>query len=572
MPSLPKLLTLAVATTVLAACNPVKDMKFIAATEAESEGDTRGALALNLDLAESDEYPSAKLDVARAYLEGDPVKQDMRKGIYWLERAAQSRDRFWRNSAKVELGRVYYGDFDPDYRDLSRAYEIWSECAAEGDRTCTDWISIIEDHPAVYVAQRPELFRVTGQQRLREPLEQGEFYVVNGDLANGVAIIESHARAGNAKAQNLLGEYHYYQTKDQTQAWGWTWLAAQNGNLTAMHRMGMGVYQGAFAGDDKEATYWFSKASRAGYADSTNALGVVAANPFKGVADHAKAVRYFTQAAEQGSVDALVNLGDSYLVGNGVARSSADARRFYEMAASQGNLPAANKLSQHFGVGFEEATGLPPTATRGSLPAPASPKAPVERSLIDLFATTSPSVHAITAIRFDARGEVQVLGGGSAVSITDSIAATNAHVVEGAEIVAIIPENRNADPILWKVLAVDKELDLALIGTGTQNYPPVTDYVPSNELRIGQKVFTIGSPQGLTNTLSEGIVSGVRREGNRTVVQITAPISQGSSGGGVFDLDGRLIGITTFQLDGSGELNFAVSVENLLEFAMASAR
>lgn len=83
-------------------------------------------------------------------------------------------------------------------------------------------------------------------------------------------------------------------------------------------------------------------------------------------------------------------------------------------------------------------------------------------------------------------------------------------------------------------------------------------------LEVGEPVVAIGSPSGLTNTISEGIVSGVREEGGRQLVQTTAPISPGSSGGGLFDLGGRLIAITTFVLEGQGQLNFAAPAEDYL--------
>ena len=80
----------------------------------------------------------------------------------------------------------------------------------------------------------------------------------------------------------------------------------------------------------------------------------------------------------------------------------------------------------------------------------------------------------------------------------------------------------------------------------------------SEQIEIGATVFAIGSPLGLENSISEGIVSARRSLRDVTIVQTTAPISPGSSGGGLFDSEGLLVAITTFKLTNGENLNFAV--------------
>jgi len=76
--------------------------------------------------------------------------------------------------------------------------------------------------------------------------------------------------------------------------------------------------------------------------------------------------------------------------------------------------------------------------------------------------------------------------------------------------------------------------------------------------KVGERVFTLGSPLQLEGTLSEGVVSGLRTEDGTALVQTTAAISPGSSGGGLFDSGAKLIGITTFTLRNGQALNFAI--------------
>lgn len=80
---------------------------------------------------------------------------------------------------------------------------------------------------------------------------------------------------------------------------------------------------------------------------------------------------------------------------------------------------------------------------------------------------------------------------------------------------------------------------------------------------IGDRVYAIGSPGGLTNSLSEGLISGLRQSGNVKLIQTTAAISPGSSGGGLFNRAGQLIGITTFKLARGENLNFAVDIAHV---------
>ncbi len=84
------------------------------------------------------------------------------------------------------------------------------------------------------------------------------------------------------------------------------------------------------------------------------------------------------------------------------------------------------------------------------------------------------------------------------------------------------------------------------------------------EVRKGDKVIAIGSPKGVQNTVSQGLISNIYFEDDIEHFQINAPIDHGSSGGGLFDEYGYLVGMTTSKVEGtSADLNFAVSVYNI---------
>ena len=82
------------------------------------------------------------------------------------------------------------------------------------------------------------------------------------------------------------------------------------------------------------------------------------------------------------------------------------------------------------------------------------------------------------------------------------------------------------------------------------------------DLSVGERVYTIGNPSGLSKTLGEGLISGLRVRNDIRYVQTTAQISPGSSGGALVDSKGALVGITTFLLKDAQNLNFAIAAED----------
>lgn len=143
--------------------------------------------------------------------------------------------------------------------------------------------------------------------------------------------------------------------------------------------------------------------------------------------------------------------------------------------------------------------------------------------------------------------------------------ATNAHVVKDGTSISL-KNGSGRLPVIYeaKVQYVDPELDIALIEVVGEKIPVVQIIAKSNQVKVGSRVYAIGSPLGLENTISEGIVSGLRNMKKVNVIQTSAAITQGNSGGGLFNAGGELIGITTFKLKGGENLNFAVDAQYIL--------
>jgi S1-C subfamily serine protease len=147
---------------------------------------------------------------------------------------------------------------------------------------------------------------------------------------------------------------------------------------------------------------------------------------------------------------------------------------------------------------------------------------------------------------------------GSAVAVTPSIALTNCHVVDGNNVHYLMKDKKIFEA---KVAYGDSLSDRCAMEIASGALNPVPAIRPYGKLTVGERVFTVGSPRGFENTLTEGIVSGLRTQRRLSLIQISAPISPGSSGGGLFDAAGNLIGITTFGIRDTQNLNFAISAE-----------
>jgi serine protease Do len=186
---------------------------------------------------------------------------------------------------------------------------------------------------------------------------------------------------------------------------------------------------------------------------------------------------------------------------------------------------------------------------------PAAVTGPVSTA-VDIFKKTSPSIYLIVAAK-NAEGlkRGKDVYEGSAVAITPTLALTNCHIVKKREAL-ILSQGKQKDTVT--VVASDPKADKCIIEAQTMKLHPISGVRPFGDISVGEKVYTIGNP----GTLSEGIVSGLRTQKGVRYVQTSAPISPGSSGGGLFDERGNLLGITSFKIEDAENLNFAIAAED----------
>src|SRR3974390_2379980 len=220
-------------------------------------------------------------------------------------------------------------------------------------------------------------------------------------------------------------------------------------------------------------------------------------------------------------------------------------------------------------------------------------------ALQELSARLSSGVVQILVNRYgpleESKGEAAVIArqraiGSGVVLDPSGYIMTNAHVVEGAQrIRVVLPMQRGVGegPVLEtegklkvleaKLIGVHKDSDLALLKVNAKNLPTLP-LAATKRVIQGELVFAVGSPEGLRNTITMGVVSSIARQPDpdraMVYIQTDAPINPGNSGGPLVDVEGSVVGINTFILSeggGSEGLGFAIPAR-VVEFVYQSLR
>lgn len=187
--------------------------------------------------------------------------------------------------------------------------------------------------------------------------------------------------------------------------------------------------------------------------------------------------------------------------------------------------------------------------------------------LPEIIKKIEPSI--IVVLTYDQEGKL--LGQGSGFFINNNgEAITSRHVLEGA----IRAEVKTVDGMIYpiaKIIAEDQDGDIikieVIIPENKIHFLEISPSLPE----VGERVVVIGSPLGLEQTVSDGIVSAVRRIPIfGRIIQISAPISPGSSGSPVINLKGEVIGVATFQMVEGQNLNFAIPGSRILKLGSGS--
>ena len=250
-----------------------------------------------------------------------------------------------------------------------------------------------------------------------------------------------------------------------------------------------------------------------------------------------------------------------------------------------------------------QASPSPPEPTSSPKPGTQTSPAPnilveLNGALEELASKVSPAVVQIVVTGYGPLHEEErsqtalivrqhAVGSGVIVD-SDGYIMTNAHVVEGAQRIRVALPLPSGDSsglvpvgkrriVEARLLGLHKESDLALLKID-ESHLPTLSLISQQRPRVGQLVFAIGSPEGLQNSVTMGVVSALARQADPnkplTYIQTDAPINPGNSGGPLVDMNGAVVGINTFILSqggGSEGLGFAIPAR-VVEFVYQSLR
>ena len=190
-------------------------------------------------------------------------------------------------------------------------------------------------------------------------------------------------------------------------------------------------------------------------------------------------------------------------------------------------------------------------------------------SLPSLIKRIKPST--VIIFTYDDKGEFLKLGSGFFISQNGDV-ITNYHVIQGASSAEIKTADGKTYPITY-IVAGDEQNDIIRLSVNIPSqyvYPlSLSKTIPE----VGERIIVYGSPLGLENTVSDGIVSAIRNVPDYgRIIQITAPISPGSSGSPVLNMQGEVIGIASFQMIEGQNLNFAIPSERIVRLNLTKEK
>ena len=529
----------------------------------------------------------ALYSLGSAYGLGFEVEKDQREAVRWYQMAAEQGHA----NAQDDLGDAYYFGWgvDLDRREAVRWYRKAAEQGIAGAQFNLG--NAYWDGEGVEKDQREAIrwFRMAAEQgdawaqyNLGVTYNIGEG--VKKDQREAVRWFRKAAEQGLTKAQYALGYAYDYGEgvkKDQREAVRWYRKAAEQDDAWAQTHLGYAYWNGKGVDkDQREAVKWFRKAAEQGLAEAQFGLGYAYRSGEGVEKDQREGVRWYRKAAEQGNAKAQNDLGSAYWQGEGVITDKREAYIWWSIAKVNGSETAADILStvnwdDH--LSKSEIRSANKEAARRMEAIENREAETVEKpSISENIALAKPSggVSIAEKVFENAWRSVVIVttddGQGSGVIIRPNVVATNCHVVDdGGEIIVYKSDNRRADtdtPFAATIRRANAEDDFCLLDVAGLWGVPAT-VRRYDTLKVGEAVYGLGAPKGLDLSLSDGLVSQLREVRGTRFIQTNAAISPGSSGGGLFDSEGNLVGIMTLKIaDESVEgIGFAIAADLALE-------
>jgi TPR repeat protein len=425
---------------------------------------------------------------------------------------------------------------------------------------------------ATACAQEPQVASPTVSGPIAPGPEREARYNALPSTANDLLAL---ARRGDTLAQYKLALYHDRglggAPRNAATAYSWMLAAAQGGDVIAQY--GTALYLELGSGVPKDiagALRWYRRSADADYAPAINNLGLMHERGVGTTQNYAEALALYRRAADRGNAAAQNNLGAMLLEGRGIAANATDAGLWYAKAAVQGNATAqANLASLHL-----SGRGVPRDDVRAYFwltLAAARASGDQATKFAEQRDTAAKRLSAETVTRVQAAAKDWKVGSGA--NAVDGLASggaerttgngtgffvsrgghvlTNVHVVENCRNLAVKPPNDAARKA--EIVALDKANDLALLKT-EMGRADVAVFRAGAYVRQGDGVVAFGYPlatalasEGNLTTGAVTALAGMRDDSR--MIQISAPIQPGNSGGAVLDMSGHVVGIVVSKLN-----------------------
>ncbi|SHK13871.1 trypsin-like peptidase domain-containing protein [Desulforamulus aeronauticus] len=216
-------------------------------------------------------------------------------------------------------------------------------------------------------------------------------------------------------------------------------------------------------------------------------------------------------------------------------------------------------------TGRPSLASMPDTISRSKIPTTAKPSSNLSKAEEFSYEQLAGFSNSVVMIKtYDDQNTILCSGSGVVIHSNGYI-LTNLHVLAGGHHFSVLYENETKEYITANFIKYHQQYDLAIIKVD-KKCSALTVKTDDHLVR-GQKIVAIGSPLGLFNSVSDGIVSGFRDIDSTPMIQFTAPISNGSSGGALLDMFGRLVGLITAGFNQGQNLNLAVPSQKIYQFA-----
>ncbi|MBM3554614.1 MAG: trypsin-like serine protease [Alphaproteobacteria bacterium] len=394
------------------------------------------------------------------------------------------------------------------------------------------------------------------------PIQPETKTVVTPAQPSPVARLLPLAEGGDAVAQYQIGLLYDQGTtvaKNPAKALRWYRHAADQGhalalnNLGVMHERGIGLVQ-----NYAEALTFFRRAAEKNNAIAMNNLGIMYREGRGVRADASEALGWFTRAADQGLAAAQANLAAAHANGSGTTRSDVRAYFWYTLSAARGSGDQATRAAEHRDIVGRRLD--PETVAKLQTAAKSW-----------MTGTGEASIAALVALGGSGRAPASS-GTGFVVSRSGHI-LTSAHVVRSCG--SITARRGGEAEKIVTIVAVDRANDLALL-RGDIGGGDVAVFRSTPQLRPGDGVVTYGFPLSSTlatdGNLTTGTVSalsGVKDDAR--MIQFSAPIQRGNSGGALLDLSGHVLGVIASKLDPVNVAQRTVDVPQNVNFAIRAS-